>query len=510
MSEALPPIPDVQRLVDEYPCGLLVTSVRGTILRVNETLCRWIGWSADDLIQKKRLQELFTVGGRIFHQTHWSPTLQMQGSVSEVKFDVVHKDGHTLPMMLNAVRRTIDGHEYEQVALIRAEERNRYELELLLARQRADNLVQQERSAQQGLVAAQSRLLQAVRIGSLFLWDVDPESGERRFDAEVARLLGYPTPRPIGQSQFGAAIAFEDAAQEERAFRSAMADAGRVHTWKHGIDGIDGVRRFVTVSGQALLNEEGTLAQFVGVLHDVTESVRDRSMALDRALFAEQMVGIVSHDLRNPLSAIMAGTAVLALPNITPEARAKSQAHIVSSAQRARRLIDDLLDFTMARVGRGLSVSRQPIDLHQLVGRIVDELALAFAGSTIRHVRLGQGACEADPDRIAQLVGNLVANAISYGAPQAGVTVTSELSGTDAVISVHNAGDPIPSHAMSTIFEPMVRGVPDNSINRSVGLGLFIVRAIAYAHKGDVTVTSSLAEGTTFAFRFSADARQAK
>ena len=177
MSEALPPIPDVQRLVDEYPCGLLVTSVRGTILRVNETLCRWIGWSADDLIQKKRLQELFTVGGRIFHQTHWSPTLQMQGSVSEVKFDVVHKDGHTLPMMLNAVRRTIDGHEYEQVALIRAEERNRYELELLLARQRADNLVQQERSAQQGLVAAQSRLLQAVRIGSLFLWDVDPESG---------------------------------------------------------------------------------------------------------------------------------------------------------------------------------------------------------------------------------------------------------------------------------------------------------------------------------------------
>ena len=73
---------------------------------------------------------------------------------------------------------------------------------------------------------------------------------------------------------------------------------------------MDGVRRFVTVSGQALLNEEGTLAQFVGVLHDVTESVRDRSMALDRALFAEQMVGIVSHDLRNPLSAIMAGTAV--------------------------------------------------------------------------------------------------------------------------------------------------------------------------------------------------------
>ena len=130
------------------------------------------------------------MGGRIFHQTHWLPTLQMQGSLSEVKLDVRHSDGHTIPMMLNAIRRVTEAGSYDEVSMVVAEERNKYERELLAARKRADELVTKEREAQAALKVTQARLRQALRLGNLFLWDVDAATGTRRYEDDVARLLG--------------------------------------------------------------------------------------------------------------------------------------------------------------------------------------------------------------------------------------------------------------------------------------------------------------------------------
>jgi sigma-B regulation protein RsbU (phosphoserine phosphatase) len=299
-----------------------------------------------------------------------------------------------------------------------------------------------------------------------------------------------------------AAIAPEDTAAEQAAFTLALREPLRVHSWTHHVDGVDGVRRVVAVSGQAFLNADGSLSQFVGVLSDISESTRQRSIAEDRALFAEQMVGIVSHDLRNPLSAILTGATVVALGDDLPEFKAKALARVVSSTQRARRLIDELLDFTLARVGRGLSVVRGRVDFHQLVARIIDELVPAFPSRSLRHASVGTGECEVDADRLAQLVGNLVGNAMAYGAEGTDVTVTSWLVGRTATVTVHNEGTPIPAASLASIFEPMVRGQSENSAARSVGLGLFIVRAIAVAHDGEVTVRSTSESGTTFEFTF--------
>jgi len=271
------------------------------------------------------------------------------------------------------------------------------------------------------------------------------------------------------------------------------------------LDGVDGVRRTVISSGLGFLDEDGKLVQFVGVLSDVTEVARQRSLAEDRALFAEQMVGIVSHDLRNPLSAILMGAKLLAHGEVAP-GKLRVLGHITSSAERAKRLIADLLDFTLARVGRGLVVTRETFDLHALVASIVEELALSFPDRTIVHLKNGAGMCSADADRVAQLLGNLVGNAMAYGTPGSAVTVTSEVpskgTGATARLSVHNMGEPVPPEMLESVFEPMVRGEPGDSGSRSVGLGLFIVRAIAVAHGGDVSVDSSRERGTTFTFTF--------
>jgi phosphoserine phosphatase RsbU/P len=354
-------------------CGLLQTSDDGTFLRVNRTFCNWLARPASELIGQRRFQDLLSVGGRIFHQTHWTPLLQMQGSISEVKLDVVHRDGSTIPMVVNAIRHEQDGVVVHEIAAYVARDRDKYERELVQSRKRLE---------------------------------------------------------------------------------SAIAEATRL-----------------------------------------------QAEAKDRALFAEQMIGIVSHDLRNPLSAVGMGVAVL-----TGSELSASQQRVVNriarATERATRLIADLLDFTQARLGKGIAVTLAPIDLHDLIAETVDELASISSGRVVRHVRCGEGMCWADGARLAQLVGNLVSNALAYGVPAVPVTVTSSVSGSTCSIAVHNGGPPIPEHARARLFEPMTRGSDTSTGHRSVGLGLYIVREIAKAHGGQTRVASSAHEGTTFTVEF--------
>ena len=123
MAEAFP---ETDTLYDQAPCGLVVTALDGTFLKVNSTFCGWVGIPREELVGLRRLQDLLTMGGRIFHQTHWTPTLQMQGSLAEVKFDLLHRDCHKIPMILNARRRQRSDGQVDEVAAFVAEDRNRY------------------------------------------------------------------------------------------------------------------------------------------------------------------------------------------------------------------------------------------------------------------------------------------------------------------------------------------------------------------------------------------------
>ena len=145
-------------LYDYAPCGLLVTGPEGTIRRVNATFCCWTGYEPEALVGHRKLQDLLNMGGRIFHQTHWTPLLQMQGSVAEVKLDIIHRDGHAIPMVMNATRRSSGEHLHHEIALFVAQDRHKYEYELLVARKRAEELVEKEQQAQQQLLLAQAEV----------------------------------------------------------------------------------------------------------------------------------------------------------------------------------------------------------------------------------------------------------------------------------------------------------------------------------------------------------------
>ncbi|MBC7896565.1 MAG: response regulator [Cytophagaceae bacterium] len=131
-------LPAYDALFEHAACGLLVTSPDGTIQRVNTTFCEWLGYAADELISTRRVQDLITVGGRIFHQTHWVPMLQMQGSISEVKLDALHRDGRSIPMLFNAVRRRHGDETLDELAVLIVSDRQKYERALLVARRGAE------------------------------------------------------------------------------------------------------------------------------------------------------------------------------------------------------------------------------------------------------------------------------------------------------------------------------------------------------------------------------------
>ena len=262
------------------------------------------------------------------------------------------------------------------------------------------------------------------------------------------------------------------------------------------------MERVISSSGQGFFGPDGRLLTFVGALQDVTDAAHLRATAEDRALLAEQMIGIVSHDLRNPLAAIQTSAHLLARGDLSAE-QYKVLSRITNSTSRANRLIADLLDFTVARIGSGLAIAPQPVDLHLLVADNLTELRDAFPTRLLRHERRGEGMSLADADRLSQLIGNLVGNAVAYGDPAEPITVTSQIEARMFVLSVHNHGEPIPAASLRTLFEPMVRGDGSSAdAKRSVGLGLFIVREIVRAHRGEILATSTAADGTNFRAMF--------
>lgn len=496
-----PRLPDWETLYDRAACGLLVAEVDGTIQHVNQTFCDWIGIERASLIGKRRFQELLTIGCRIFHQTHWSPLLQMQGSIAEVKLDFVHAAGHRIPIVVNALAREHGGSLVHEIAVFLARDRHAYEHELMSARKQAEVILAQQSQARAAVALANARLHMALETANLHVWDVEPRTQERRLATSVALLLGHSEPRPIEAAQLRAAIEPDDLEVSVAEFAKWLATSGGVFRCVFRVNGVDGVQRTVQATAHALAEgDEGEVRHVVGLLQDISELSQQRAAAEDRALFAEQMIGIVSHDLRNPLATIMLGAECLQAADMADDDK-RVLHNIDRSVGRANRMIADLLDFTAARIGRGIAVNPKSINLHALVAADVEELCVAYIGQQIIHQREGSGKCRADPDRLSQVLGNLVSNAVAYG-DGAPVTVTSRIGREGFQLAVHNRGSVIPQGALQTLFMPMVRGTKSNTTKRSVGLGLYIVSEIVRAHGGTIDVTSSRSEGTRFTATF--------
>ena len=201
----------------------------------------------------------------------------------------------------------------------------------------------------------------------------------------------------------------------------------------------------------------------------------------------EEFIAMLGHDLRNPVSAVLAGVRILGRKPLDPETEEVVE-QIGASARRMDDLIRDLLDLTRGRLGGGIPVEIDPdAAIRDEFEQVISEIETA----TGREIRadLNCTSLPCDRARMGQLLSNLLSNAVTHGAPDALVTVTAAERNGLFVLSITNVGDPIPQKLLPSLFKPFNRG-PADSGRAGLGLGLYIASEIAKAHGGKLTATS--------------------
>lgn len=239
----------------------------------------------------------------------------------------------------------------------------------------------------------------------------------------------------------------------------------------------------------------GTLMLAIGLAWTVMQGARTARRASE---FERQLVSIVSHDLRSPLTAIL----------LTVRGRKRQEGggldgkaleRIELSATRIDAITRLLLDFTQARLGSGIPIVREPVDLSALCRETVEEARAAVPGRRIEEQSVGDCRGEWDSARLAQMLANLIQNALKYSPEDSTVSVRCHAVDGSVRVEVHNEGAPIPPALLPHLFEPFRKGAQtEKTVKMSLGLGLYIVQQIVAAHGGRIEVRSTKKEGTRF------------
>ncbi|MEM7643873.1 MAG: PAS domain-containing sensor histidine kinase [Pseudomonadota bacterium] len=236
---------------------------------------------------------------------------------------------------------------------------------------------------------------------------------------------------------------------------------------------------------------------------DVTEAMNTRD-ALDlhevQAQLREEFISILGHDLRNPLAGATCAIQYLRDRENVSDRGATVLQTADEALRRMARMIDDVLDFARSRLGGGITADLRPdVSLKAILSHTVDEMELAHPHITFEEVYDFDDPVTCDPDRIAQLISNLLGNAVFHGETGGTVQIRARDAGPQLAIAITNRGGKIPAAVKALLFQPFKRAEPGSSQN-GLGLGLFIAKQIADSHGGDIEVESEGTE-TTFTLK---------
>jgi sigma-B regulation protein RsbU (phosphoserine phosphatase) len=330
-------------------------------------------------------------------------------------------------------------------------------------------------------------------------WDWDIQAGRIRWSENITSLLGGV---PGGPGDTYEAFLQRVLAEDRSRFAQQVAAA-----LKAPADFDAEFRMYVPTGAPRwmrakvrVLSRGGRALRMLGTLRDVTRELMLEEESRRAVDFQEQLVGIVSHDIRSPLGAIISWARIMAVGGPPPEEQQRTFRRITSAALRIERLTRLLLDFARARLGGGITLEPRRGDMRDLIQKVTHEFRVAYPErSVVCEVEGTDTHGSWDPDRLGQVLSNLLENALKYSPPDTQVRLLARGDKEQVVLMVHNQGKPIPPELMPHIFEPFRRG-PQSSrtAKTSYGLGLYIVQEIVHAHGGTIEVRSNLEEGTTF------------
>ena len=287
------------------------------------------------------------------------------------------------------------------------------------------------------------------------------------------------------EERVGAGFDIIEVVSEYRALRASVLRLWRKSLPQPNIDDIDDITRFNESIDQSLSEAVGSYTERVN---------RSRQLFL----------AILGHDLRNPLSTIRMAAGLVSQTD-ADEMSMDALSMIGTESKAMAKLITDMIDFASTWLGGAMPLNREPVDLDILCREVVEGFRVMHPQRTLQFNPSGDLTGNWDAARIRQVVSNLLGNTIQHGSPDGPIELSAASEGSTVVLSVHNEGMPIPSEALPTLFDPLVRHATVESASQraqgSIGLGLYIVREIVNAHGGTIEVASTAQQGTSFIVR---------
>lgn len=454
-------------LYDNAPCGYFSTAEDGTFIRVNRTFSAWSGYRQEDLVDRRRMQDLLDPGSRIYYETHYAPLLRMQGAVREIAVDIVRADGTRLPVIANSVLRPGAGDTATLIrtAIFAAGDRRRYEGELLTARREAERLLD-ERDAEQLRLR---RMLDTISEGVVML-DRDLRV---RFVNHGARKI-----RHLEQLETGEVL--QDA-WEGFSLRSFAGGLFSKETHPYRAEHAPTPNATYAIVGiPAHMTNEAML-----VFTDLSEVAR-------REQAEREFVANASHELRTPLTAILCAIdALQAGAKEIPHLRDQFLANLEHDAARLGILTQALL--LLAEV----QALNEPPPIGSINLRaLLEETAKAL------QVRDGVAIeidCEPDAqvatngDLAAQALASVAANAAKYTVAGR-ISLAASISGDCATILVSDTGPGIPTDSEARLFDRFYR--TGDRVSNGFGLGLSIAHQAMQSLGGTLDLRPALNAGT--------------
>lgn len=336
---------------------------------------------------------------------------------------------------------------------------------------------------------AEAELRFLIELLPVQVWTADPQGQLDFVSQRVVAYFDQPAPDILGNGWL--AVLHPDDVQPCVERWTHALTTGASYEVEFRLRRGDGEFRWHLGRADAHRGPDGRVLRWFGTNTDVHDAKVALAELRARSEYEQRLIGIVSHDLRNPLSAVALGTQLLATQQFDDKTT-RIIARVTRAADRAIRLIADLLDFASARIGTTIPINPRPTNLREIVEHVVDELQMSSPARLIRVGHAGHEDGRWDADRIAQVLSNLVGNALQHAPPDAAIRIESRIDGDAAVLEVINAGPPIPTAELSHLFEPFKRGQQAGAASGSMGLGLYIAREVVVAHGGTIEVASDL------------------
>jgi PAS domain S-box-containing protein len=444
-----------EELYEQAPVAYVSSLLDGTIVRVNATLERWLGYERDAVVGHKRFHDLLAPGARIYYETHYAPLLQMQGEVREIAAELVRADGSRLPVLLNSTLvGGEDGSQIVRTTAFDASDRRRYERELLRARADAES---RARSA----VA-----LEHVNDGVVL---VDRKGCVEVMNPAAERILAVNAPAVIGRL------------------------ASEV------IDGWDGVAAAVTVGGSGdaqaavIPSQRGQHEQWLAVAavdagDAVVYTIRDVTAERRLDQLRSEVVTTVSHELRTPLTAAYGSAKTLhsRYDQLDDASRRVLVQMLVEQTQRLTRIVEQILFVSQLDTDNAPDAAVAEFDAADAFDPLL--VGIPQDARTRIVVDVGPGTrVRGDLDAVRQALTSLVDNALKYS--RGAVRLSVERRDFSARLCVADDGPGIPDAERDRIFDKFYRLDPDQQSGvGGTGLGLYIARSLVARMGGRLDV----------------------